>query len=225
MSMNKLERFAENETFSNLFQCTSYKLDEAPFPLKGCWREEYFKNDNPLVLELGCGRGEYTLALAQQFPHVNFIGIDRKGARLWRGCKTALELPLPNVAFLRISIDTITSYFGKDEVDEIWVTFPDPQPSKPRKRLTSPEFIERYRPFLKSNGVIQLKTDSPIMYEFTLESIKNQPWTLLENIEDVYLAAPDIDEQKRTLLTEIQTYYEKIWLKEGKAISYLKFRV
>jgi len=225
MSMNKLERFAENETFSNLFQCTSYKLDEAPFPLKGRWREEYFKNDNPLVLELGCGRGEYTLALAQQFPNVNFIGIDRKGARLWRGCKTAIELPLPNVAFLRISIDTIASYFGKDEVDEIWITFPDPQPSKPRKRLTSPEFIERYRPFIKSNGAIQLKTDSPIMYDFTLQSIQDQPWVLLENIEDVYLSAPEMDEQHRTLLTGIQTYYEKIWLKEGRTISYLKFQV
>lgn len=217
MSKNKLARFAENETFTNLYQHTSYDLLVEPFPLKGKWVADHFKNDKPLVLELGCGRGEYTLALAERFPDVNFIGVDRKGARLWRGCKTALEQNLSNAAFLRIAIDRIEHYFAPNEVDEIWITFPDPQPNRVRQRLLSPYYIERYKKFLKEGAPINLKTDSRMLYEYTLETIEKEGWKLLENIEDVY------KDQNIPLLTEVQTFYEKMWLKEGKEISYLRF--
>lgn len=219
MSKNKLARFAENETFPNLFQRSEYEYGDERFPLKGSWREDYFKNDHPLVLELGCGKGDYTIALAERFPENNYIGIDRKGARLWRGCKTAYENQMANVAFLRIGIDRIAAYFGRDEVDEIWITFPDPQPNKERNRLTSPKFIQRYREILKPNGIINLKTDSREFYEYTLDVIKTEGWGLLVNIENVY--QPPCD----PILTEIQTFYEKMWLKEGRMVSYIRFRI
>ena len=150
MAKHKLARFAENETFTNLFQHTSYDRVNPEFPLRGNWRKEYFHNENPIVLELGCGKGDYTLALARRNPNVNYIGIDRKGARLWRGCKDALEEKLANVAFLRITIDNIGQYFAEDEVDEIWVTFPDPQIQHERRRLVSPRFVGYYRQVMKS---------------------------------------------------------------------------
>lgn len=219
MSKNKLARFEENSTFPNLFQHTEYGPGKAPFPLRGNWNNDYFKNDNPVTLELGCGKGEYTIALSQNFPDRNYIGIDRKGARLWRGCKNALESQLDNVAFLRIGIDNIAFYFAPGEVSEIWITFPDPQPKKERRRLTSPNFIERYKQVLAKGGSINLKTDSRELYEYTLETARDQNWTIHENIDDVY-ARHDIP-----FLTGIQTFYEKIWLGEGKKIHYIKFSV
>ena len=219
MSKHKLARFAENLTFPNLFQHTSYNVREDGFPMQGKWGEMYFHNDNPIVLELGCGKGEYTLALAQRFPDKNFIGVDRKGARLWRGCKTALEQQLPNVAFLRTAIDDIFYYFAENEVSEIWITFPDPQPTKERKRLMSPHFVAKYQRFLKPDALMHLKTDSRLLYDYIREVIPQQKWILQEDIEDVYAGnAPAI-------LTEIQTFYEKHWLEGGSKISYVRWKL
>lgn len=219
MSKHKLARFAENETFPNLFQHTSYNIREEGFPMKGKWGSEYFHNDNPIVLELGCGKGEYTLGLARRYPDKNFIGVDRKGARLWRGCKTALEEQLPNVAFLRTAIDDIFYYFGENEVSEIWITFPDPQPMKERKRLMSPHFVDKYQHFLKSDAILHLKTDSRLLYDYIREVIPQQQWQLLEDIEDVYAGEAPL------ILTEIQTFYEKHWLEGGSTISYVCWKL
>lgn len=219
MSKNKLARFAENETFSNLFQHTSYNIREEGFPMKGKWNSEYFHNDHPIVLELGCGKGEYSIGLAQRYPQMNFVGVDRKGARLWRGCKTALEMQLANVAFIRTAIDDIFYYFSENEVSEIWITFPDPQPTKERKRLMSPNFVSKYRHFLKPGGVMHLKTDSRLLYEYIREIIPQQQWQMLEDIEDVYASG------QSSILTEIQTFYEKHWLAGGSTISYVSWKV
>jgi tRNA (guanine-N7-)-methyltransferase len=219
MSKNKLAKFEENKTFSNLFQHTDYESDEKKFPLTGRWRIDYFKNENPIILELGCGKGDYTIALAERFPEKNFIGIDRKGARLWRGAKTAVEDNLQNVAFLRVGIDQIERFFGTAEVDEIWITFPDPQPKKERRRLTSLPYINRYRKILKNEALLHLKTDSPFFYEFSIKVAEKQGFKILKKIEDVYADASE------PLITNIQTFYEKIWLAEGRRISYLLFKV
>ncbi len=227
MSKNKLARFAENETFRNLFQHTSYNIREEGFPLKGKWGSDYFHNDHPIVLELGCGKGEYTIGLAQRFPEMNFIGVDRKGARLWRGCKTALEMQLTNVAFLRTAIDDIFYYFDEREVSEIWITFPDPQPTKERKRLMSPHFVAKYKQFLKPNALMHLKTDSRLLYDYIREIIPRQQWQLLDDIEDVYAFtfASTSTSADKAILTEIQTFYEKHWLAGGSIISYVSWRV
>ena len=220
MGKNKLKRFAENETFENLFQHNYYNMKEAPFPLRGKWHSNYFKNNNPIVLELGCGRGEYTVGMAQFFPEKNFIGIDRKGARIWRGCKDGIEKNLTNVAFLRIKIEEIEHYFAQDEVSEIWVTFPDPQLRKERKRLISPNFISKYRKILNPEGIIHLKTDSKELYEYVLEAAPKENWNVVNYIDNIYnnVGAPSI-------LTEIQTFYEKKWLLEEKVISYISLNV
>ena len=171
-------------------------------------------------MELGCGKGEYTIAMAQRNPNKNFIGIDRKGARLWRGCKDALEQEMDNVAFLRITIDKIAYYFAPGEVSEIWVTFPDPQLSSERKRLVSPRFVGYYRNVLpETGGVLNLKTDSEELYEYVLEAAPEYGWGMLENVKDVY--AQDCD----PILKEVQTFYEKMWLAQGKTISYVKIKI
>ncbi len=217
MAKHKLARFAENETFQNLFQHTEYDRLGVAFPLRGKWNAEYFHNDNPITLELGCGKGEYTIAMAKRYPNRNFIGIDRKGARLWRGCKDAIEQELPNVAFLRISIDNVGYYFDKGEVEEIWVTFPDPQLKHERKRLVSPRFVGFYlNLFPDTGGVLNLKTDSRELYEYVVETAPEEGWKMLVNVEDVYAVECD------PLLTEVQTFYEKMWLQEGRKISYLR---
>lgn len=215
MGKNKLARFEENRHFTNLFQHTDYDIRGVGFPMKGKWHEQYFHNNNPIVLELGCGKGEYTLGLAARYPDKNFIGIDRKGARLWRGCKDAFEQQVPNVAFIRTKIDDIAAYFDSGEVSEIWVTFPDPQPKKERRRLVSPNFVSRYRQVISENGKLHLKTDSRELYEYYLETIAEQGWNLVANVEDVYAGGAPAE------LTEIQTFYEKMWLAEGKKISYI----
>lgn len=220
MAKHKLARFAENETFGNLFQHTNYDRQGIPFPLKGQWGRDYFHNDNPIVVELGCGKGDYTLALARRNPDVNYIGVDRKGARLWRGCKDALEEGLQNVAFLRISIDNIGYYFAPGEVSEIWVTFPDPQPKSERRRLVSPRFVDYYRAVLPAEGgILNLKSDSRMLYAYVLETAPLAGWQVLEDVEDVY-SQPCAD-----ILTGIQTFYEKMWLAEGRTISYVRLAV
>ncbi len=217
---NKLQRFAENKTFGNMFQLT-YDEVKNGFELKGKWREKFFKNNNPLILELACGKGEYTVGLAERYPDKNFIGMDIKGARIWRGLVDAKEKNLNNVAFIRTRIDQIGFYFDKEEIDEIWITFPDPQPRvrDEKRRLTSPQFLERYKPLLKKDHIIHLKTDNLIFYDYTLDVIKEGGHKLLYTNEDIYNS--DLDNE----VTQIQTFYEKIWLANGVKIKYLQFRL
>lgn len=221
MTKNKLQRFEENLSFPNLFQPRYEDLLEKPFLLKGKWRTVFFKNDHPIVLELACGKGEYTVGLAKLHPNVNFIGIDRQGARVWRGCKISNEENLTNVAFLRTHIENIEFLFAKDEVDEIWITFPDPQPkkSKIKKRLTSQNMLERYAKVLKPEGIVHLKTDSVFFADFTQELIEENKHTLQFCTRDLYLEYPDIE------VAGIQTFYEEIWLNQGLKIHYLKFQL
>ena len=176
-------------------------------------------NQNPLIVELGCGKGEYTVGLAARYPEKNFIGIDLKGARLWRGCKSVEEQKLKNAAFIRTRVDHLEKLFGPDEIDEIWITFPDPYPGKPRKRLTSPFFLDKYRKILKEDGVIHLKTDDPDFFSYSHEIIREENHHLLLTTEDLYHSGLMED------ASSIQTYYEKIWLEEEKKICYTKFRL
>ena len=219
MAKHKLQRFAENETFTNLFQHQNYDVRNDAFPLKGKWGQDYFHNDHPIVVEVGCGRGEYTVSMARNFPDKNFVGMDRKGARLWRGCKDATLENLTNAAFIRGQIDDIDRYFAPGEVSEIWVTFPDPQPKKARRRLVSPNFVERYRHVWGDKGVLHLKTDSRLLYEYLLETAAEENWHITDNIEDVYA------QTGYPFLTGIQTFYEKKWLEEGSLISYIRIEV
>lgn len=220
MGKNKLARFAENETFANLFQLTYEQITKEGFALKGKWNKEFFKNDNPIVLELGCGKGEYTVGLAKKYPNKNFIGIDIKGARLWRGCKTSNEDKMTNVAFVRTHIQMIESYFAENEVSEIWITFPDPQLKKPNKRLTCERFLKLYKNILKQDGIVHLKTDSQELYEYTKDEVLiPSKREILYNTNDLYNS--DFKED----VIEIQTFYEAMYLKIGKPITYLKFRL
>lgn len=220
MGKNKLARFAENETFANLFQLTYEQITKEGFALKGKWNEDFFKNDNPIVLELGCGKGEYTVGLAKKYPNKNFIGIDIKGARLWRGCKTSNEDKMTNVAFVRTHIQMIESYFAQNEVSEIWITFPDPQLKKPNKRLTCERFLSLYKNILKSEGIVHLKTDSQELYEYTKDEVLiPSKREILYNTNDLYNS--DFKED----VIEIQTFYEAMYLKIGKPITYLKFKL
>jgi len=210
---DKLKRFAEVDTFSNVLQLDAGKV------LKGNWSTGFFKNNDPVVLELACGKGEYTVNLARMFPDKNFIGIDYKGNRIWRGAKTALEENVPNVAFLRIQIEAILDYFTPGEVDEIWITFPDPQPqlSREKKRLTSPRFLNKYRDILKPGSFINLKTDNDDLYAYTVEKITELGLKLHIKTEDLY-HSEYADE-----VLSIKTYYEKKYLQDNKNINYLKF--
>jgi tRNA (guanine-N7-)-methyltransferase len=214
----KLAHFAENLTFRHLFQYTDLELLKV-FPLKGRWHPDYFDNNNPLTLELGCGKGDYSVNLAILYPERNFIGIDIKGARLWKGCKMVQETGLKNVAFIRSKVEFIESFFAPGEVDEIWLTFPDPQPQANRiqKRLTSPEFMIRYKNILKPNGIIHLKTDNDKLYNYTLGVIRDLHHILVFSSDDVY-GLETFHEA-----TAIQTFYEEIYRKEGIPIKYLEF--
>ena len=222
MGKDKLKRFSQMLTFENVIQpeINFYSKDD---DLKGNW-SAVFNNQNPIVLELGCGAGEYTVALAKHYPKRNFIGIDIKGARIWKGAKSAIEEDLDNVRFLRTKVDFVTKFFGENEVDEIWLTFSDPQPKKPKKRLTSNLFIDRYLKFLKPNGVVHLKTDSDLLYNFTLEEIKSNGFELLKNITNVYKDSyEDSQDLKKVLF--IKTFYEKKWIELGETIKYLGFKI
>ena len=217
MGKHKLARFAENLTFPNLFQVSFEQLEQSGFEWRGRW-SEYFGNPGPIVLELGCGKGEYTLALARNNPQCNHIGIDIKGARLWRGAKTSNEEQMRNVAFLRTRIEMIQSFFAPQEVSELWITFPDPQPKKPMKRLTSPRFLERYRPLLRPGAPIHLKTDSRELYDYTLDEV------LHPSGHPVAFATPDLYASGYGgMATAVQTFYESMFLKEGKPITYIQF--
>lgn len=217
----KLIRFQENETFHNLFQLSYHQLIHEGFPLCGKWRREYFHNENPIVLELGCGRGEYTTGLALQNPDKNYIGMDIKGARLWRGCKTAIEKQLDNVAFIRSKVNFIEHFFEENETDEVWIPFPDPQPQKSRvrKRLTHPDFQERYKRIMKTGGIIHLKTDDHALYRYTCEIVEGQKLEVLCASEDIYHDKCDQE------VISIRTFYEEKFLEEGKKINYLKYRL
>jgi tRNA (guanine-N7-)-methyltransferase len=222
MGKGKLEKFAEMETFSNVFQYPFSVIDNVPFEMKGHWRDEFFKNDNPIVLELGCGKGEYTVELAKLFPNVNFVGVDIKGSRMWTGAKKAVEAKLPNVAFLRTNIEIIDRFFDTDEVQEIWLTFSDPQMKNAHKRLTSTFFMNRYRHFLVANGIIHLKTDSNFLFTYTKYMVDANNLHVLLCTEDLYHDELDSETQK---ILSIQTYYESMWIERGLNIKYLKFNL
>jgi tRNA (guanine-N7-)-methyltransferase len=221
----KLKKFAEVAEFPNVFQTHLFPEDGVIFPLKGNWKADYFKNSNPITLELGCGRGEYTVELARRFPERNFIGMDIKGARLWKGAKAALAENLGNVAFVRNRIDFIETYFAPGEVSEIWIPFPDPYPGKAQKRLVAPPFIKRYRNIALAGTIVHLKTDNHDLYEYALEEIKEHNYPLLSYSEDVYADVIGLGTERFTLLTQIQTYYEKLFLSTGSKIHYAEFSI
>jgi tRNA (guanine-N7-)-methyltransferase len=221
-SKNKLKRFKENETFSNVFQPTREEVISNQLPLKGKWRTDFFKNNNPIVLELGCGKGEYSVGLAERNPNKNFIGIDIKGARFWRGAKTAVENGINNVAFLRTQIELIEHCFDADEVDEIWITFPDPQIKykRTKHRMTNAEFLNNYKKILKPNGLMHLKTDSEFMHGYTLGLLHGLGHEVLYANHNIYK-----NEGAPADVTSIQTFYESQYLEVNKPITYIQFRI
>lgn len=221
MSKGKLQKFAEMETMKNVFQFPYSVAETTPCPMAGHWGERYFGNANPIVLELGCGKGEYTVELAGLYPERNFIGVDIKGARMYTGAKQALELGLANVAFLRTNIEIIDRFFTTNEVDEIWLTFSDPQMKNARKRLTSSFFLERYRHFLRDGGTVHLKTDSNFLFTYTSYIIERNRLPLLFRTDDLYHTS-GLDAETERILS-IQTYYERQWISRGLNIKYLKF--
>lgn len=223
MAKGKLQKFAEMETFSNVFQYPFSTIQETPFSMKGQWNKDYFNNDNPIILELGCGKGEYTVELAKLFPQMNFIGVDIKGARMWSGAKQALEEKLPNVAFLRTNIEFIDHFFHINEVNEIWLTFSDPQMKNVKKRLTGTTFLKRYQRFLVDNGLVHLKTDSNFLFTYTKEMVKHNQLFVHESTTDLY-GTNELKEETKQLLS-IQTYYEKMWLERGLNIKYMCFEL
>ena len=217
MSKNKLQKFDEMETFEHVIQAPYNKIEQDNFYLKGNWTKDFFKNENQIILELGCGKGEYTVALAERNPKFNYIGVDIKGARLYNGAKEAFDKGLKNVAFLRTNIEIIGQFFGEEEIAEIWLTFPDPQMKKNRKRLTSTLFLNKYKYFLKKEGIIHLKTDSNFQYLYTLAMVQLNNFEILAETDNLY---------ESVLLSEtlqIKTFYEKQWLSRGITIKYLAF--
>ncbi|MBR2776231.1 MAG: tRNA (guanosine(46)-N7)-methyltransferase TrmB [Prevotella sp.] len=228
MGKGKLAKFADMASYENVFQYPYSVVEHVPFGMQGHWREQYFHNQNPIVLELGCGKGEYTVELAKLYPDVNFIGVDIKGARMWTGATQALKEGLKNVAFLRTNIEIIERFFAEDEVQEIWLTFSDPQMKNPRKRLTSTYFMERYRKFLVDGGIIHLKTDSNFLFTYTTYMVERNHLPLLIRTEDLYhLEIPKQDlgspSQISPELLTIQTYYESMWIARGLNIKYMKW--
>lgn len=221
MSKGKLAKFADMETYENVFQYPFSVVSDVPFDMRGHWNEQYFKNNNPIVLELGCGKGEYTVGLAKRYPHMNFIGVDIKGARMWTGATLALQEGLKNVAFLRTNIEIIDRFFAPNEVQEIWLTFSDPQMKNPRKRLSSTFFMERYRRFLKDNGIIHLKTDSNFLFTYTNYMVDHNQLPVELKTNDLYKQ----EDQVYSEAASIQTYYETMWLARGLNIKYIKFHL
>jgi len=221
-SKNKLKRFKENETYNNVFQPTREEVVNGEFSLRGKWNKDFFKNDNPIIVELGCGKGEYSVGLAERYPDKNFIGIDIKGARFWRGAKTAVEVGMHNVAFVRTQIELINFIFAEKEVDEIWITFPDPQIKykRTKHRMTNSDFLKLYKKILKPDGVVNLKTDSEFMHGYTLGLLHGEGHEVLYANHNVYKneGAPEV-------VTAIQTFYEKQYLEINKAITYIRFKI
>ncbi|MDO5446555.1 MAG: tRNA (guanosine(46)-N7)-methyltransferase TrmB [Prevotellaceae bacterium] len=222
MGKGKLEKFAEMEEMENVFQLPFSVVKAVPFDMKGHWREQYFGNSNPIYLELGCGKGEYTVGLARLYPNINFIGVDIKGARMWTGARQALHEGLRNVAFLRTNIEAIEYFFDTDEVDGIWLTFSDPQMKKVNKRLTSTNFLGKYRKFLKDGGEINVKTDSNFLYTYTNAVVELNHLSLDVCCDNIY-ADNSVLEANPNL--NIRTYYEQMWLDRGITIKYIRFRL
>ncbi len=219
MGKNKLSKFADLNTYEHVVQITYKKLLAEEFKYKGKWSEAFFGNSNPIVLELGCGKGEYTVKLASHFPEYNFIGLDIKGARMWVGATQAMERGLNNVGFLRTNIENIRLFFAEKEVSEIWLTFPDPQMKKTRKRMTATNFIEKYRKLMVPNGIIHLKSDSNFMYRYTEAMVAENQFELIRKTDDLYQSELLDD------VLSIQTYYERQWLDRGLSIKYLSFKL
>ena len=226
MSKGKLAKFADMETYENVFQYPYSVVEHVPFEMQGHWHEEYFHNDNPIVLELGCGKGEYTVGLAKRYPDMNFIGVDIKGARMWTGATQAVKEGLKNVAFLRTNIEIIDRFFAPDEVTEIWLTFSDPQMKNPRKRLTSTYFMNRYRHFLIDRGFIHLKTDSNFLFTYTTYMVEKNHLPLVLRTNDLYSENSENSENSEySEAASIQTYYEQMWIDRGLNIKYMKFHL
>lgn len=217
MGKNKLKKFSEMERMDIVFQYPWAQLQNTGFPMRGRWHEDFFKNDNPIVLELGCGKGEYAVGLAGAFPESNYIGIDIKGARMWTGARQASDAGMTNVAFLRTDIELLPEFFSPGEVDEIWITFPDPQMKKTRKRLTSTRFLELYRKVLRDGGFINLKTDSPFLYTYTSIMARHNRLPVNVDTDNLYASGMADD------ILGIRTYYEQQWLDRGLTIKYLRF--
>ena len=219
MGKNKLQKFSDMETFGCVLQYPRHILIEKGFPYKGKWNSDFFSRSNPITLELGCGKGEYTVGLAEANHDRNYVGVDIKGARMWKGAKSVEEKEMDNAAFLRTEIEQIEQFFAPGEVDEIWITFPDPQMQKARKRLTSSRFLTNYRKFLRPGGVVNLKTDSPFLYEYTRRLVELNGFEVIALTDDLYgsgLADP---------VTSIKTFYEQQWLARGKTIKLISFRI
>lgn len=223
MSKGKLAKFADMETYENVFQYPYSVVEHVPFEMQGHWHEQYFHNNNPIVLELGCGKGEYTVGLAKRYPHMNFIGVDIKGARMWTGATQAIKEGMKNVAFLRTNIEIIDRFFAPDEVQEIWLTFSDPQMKNPRKRLTSTFFMNRYRRFLIDKGIIHLKTDSNFLFTYTTYMVEKNHLPLVLSTSDLYSEFSENSEYSEA--ASIQTYYEQMWIDRGLNIKYMKFHL
>jgi len=219
VSKNKLEKFSEMETFEHVVQAPYNKIEKDNFYLKGNWAKDFFKNNNPIILELGCGKGEYTVALAEQNPNFNYIGVDIKGARLHNGAKESYNKKLKNVGFLRTNIEIITQFFGEEEIAEIWLTFPDPQMKKTRKRLTSTTFLNRYKTFLKNSGTVHLKTDSNFQYSYTHALAHLNKFEILAETDNLY------ESEILNEILQIKTFYEKQWLSRGITIKYIAFKL
>ncbi len=219
MGKNKLKKFAEMDSFTNVVQAPMAHPNQEDHKMKGLWNSVFFEKNQPLVLELGCGKGEYTVSLAKKMPEKNFIGVDIKGSRMWKGAKIAHQEKLKNVAFIRTSIEIIDKFFAENEVSEIWITFPDPQMKNCRKRLTASNFMEKYSKFIKSEGIINLKTDSSFQYNYTLEMAKINKLEIVANTNNLY----NSDILNDILL--IQTFYEKQWRERGIDIKYLAFKL
>lgn len=223
MGKNKLAKFSDMKGFAHVFEYPFSRLREEPFPLKGKWRELFFRNDNPIVLELGCGKGEYCVGLGRMHPEQNFIGVDIKGSRMWTGATQVKAEDLSNVAFLRTQIEWIDSFFAPGEVDEIWLTFSDPQMKKVTKRLTSTFFLQRYRHFLKDGGIIHVKTDSMFLYTYTRCMLQENGLKTNVDIADLYQEATVKGASVPKECLSIQTYYENQWRDRGISIKYLRF--